>query len=472
MAQFTYDKDRRLAGITETGGSDTLLSIALQRDAAGRVVSADRNLPQSPAMASGVLPAGYDAAHQLTGAIYDGAGKITNDGLRSYTWDMAGRLLSYSGADGAASFTYDGFRQRISRTAADGTTQNYVLNYATALPSVATVQSGGADLRYYVYLPDGSLLYSIEAADGAHRYYSFDESGSTTMLTGDDGSVTDAYGITPYGETVTQMGTSDNPFTFQGQRGVMQEPGTSLYYMRFRYYDSASARFLSRDPVLSLDPQQINPYQYAAGNPLLLIDPMGLKAQSPLTPQTTAPALKRMPPAPYQPLVITDSILINEQKTASQDFDSRWWNPLTIITFDSPTFHDQQYRGTNVGGKAVAVQNQVNFNGRIMDYGEFNYYYTATYYSEIGVPRGVQVAGTYLYNIFTKGQLPTENQIIASNEGYWDNKQYHSMSRAPVDRVVIDLTPAKEVVTSVADKVGNFILDHPVINDFLSWFDN
>jgi len=114
----------------------------------------------------------------------------------------------------------------------------------------------------------------------------------------------------------------------------------------------------------------------------------------------------------------------------------------------------------------------VNFHGRIMDYGEFNYYYTATYYSELGVPRGVQVLGTYVYNIFTKGQLPTDNQIEASNEGYWDNKQYHSMSRAPVDRTVIDLTPAKEVVTSVADTVGNFILDHPVINDFLSWFDN
>jgi hypothetical protein len=170
--------------------------------------------------------------------------------------------------------------------------------------------------------------------------------------------------------------------------------------------------------------------------------------------------------------VITDAILLNEQATASQDFNSRWWNPITIITFDSPTFHNGQYRGAIVNGKAVAVQNQVNFNGRIMDYGEFNYYYTATYYSEIGLPRGVQVIGTYIYNIVSKGQLPTENQIIASNEGYWDNKQHHSLSRAPVERVVIDLTPAKNVLNSVADTVGNFILDHPTINNFLSWLDN
>ena len=278
-AQFTYDKNRRLSGITETGGGSALLSIALQRDAMGRVTSAGRNLPQSPQVAPGVLPLGFDAADQLAGATYDGVGKLTNDGLRIYTWNLASRLLSYSGADGMASFTYDGFHQRISRTGADGTTRNFVLNYATTLPSVATVQSGGADLRYYIYLPDGSLLYSIEAADNSRHFYSFDEAGSTAMLTADDGSITDAYGITPYGESVTQMGTTDNPFTFQGKWGVMQEAGTSLFYMRYRYYDSALARFLTRDPVRSIDPREVNPYQYVVGNPISRTDPLGLKQE-------------------------------------------------------------------------------------------------------------------------------------------------------------------------------------------------
>ena len=29
-----------------------------------------------------------------------------------------------------------------------------------------------------------------------------------------------------------------------------------------------------------------------------------------------------------------------------------------------------------------------------------------------------------------------------------------------------------KVIGSVADTVGNFVLDHPVLNDFLSWLDN
>ena len=167
----------------------------------------------------------------------------------------------------------------MSRTGADGTSRNYVLNYATGLPSVSTIQSGGSDLRYYVYTPGGSLLYSIDAASNTHRYYSFDDTGSTTFLTDDTGAITDSYGISAYGDIVTAgaKNSTDNPFTWQGQFGVMQEPGTKLYYARFRYYDSATARFLSRDPLFSPAPKEVNPYQYAAGNPVANGDPTGLK---------------------------------------------------------------------------------------------------------------------------------------------------------------------------------------------------
>ncbi len=34
--------------------------------------------------------------------------------------------------------------------------------------------------------------------------------------------------------------------------------------------------FLSRDPILSLEPRSINPYQYAKANPLRFVDPAGL----------------------------------------------------------------------------------------------------------------------------------------------------------------------------------------------------
>jgi len=54
-------------------------------------------------------------------------------------------------------------------------------------------------LRYYVYLPDGELVYCVEG-DGSRHFYHFDEMGNTTMLTNDAGIMTDSYAITSYGE--------------------------------------------------------------------------------------------------------------------------------------------------------------------------------------------------------------------------------------------------------------------------------
>jgi hypothetical protein len=102
-----------------------------------------------------------------------------------------------------------------------------VLNYALNLPSIAIVRDGSdADLRYYVHLPDGTLLYSIEAADNTRHFFHFDEVGSTAFLTGDSGSATDSYGITPYGETVTPgpNNATANPFTWLGTRLVWIRP--------------------------------------------------------------------------------------------------------------------------------------------------------------------------------------------------------------------------------------------------------
>ncbi len=274
---YTYDADGRVASIQAAQGSTTISSIALTRDADGRVTSAVRSAPNVPNVPTGYFGDAFDAASQAWGSGYDPLGRVTQDGLtgRTYTWDLASRLTSYSGSNGTASFTYDANGQRISSTTG-GVTQNYVLNYALPMSSVATVKTGGSDLRYYIWLPNGTLLESVEASGGARHFYHFDESGTTNFLTGDSGAVTDSYASTPYGETMIQTGTTPNPFTFQGAFGVMQEGSTGLYYMRARYYDSASARFIARDPVNQTDPRAIPPYQFAYSNPVERADPSGM----------------------------------------------------------------------------------------------------------------------------------------------------------------------------------------------------
>jgi RHS repeat-associated protein len=277
-----YDADDRLVSITDGGLASTVLS----RDAQGQVASATRNVPTPAALSSPTAQVlAYDAAFQIAGASYDAMGRLTGDARRTYTWDLASRLTSYEEGGVLTRASYDGLGFRTSRTRA-GTTRSYVWNWGTFLPSVGIEREGGADLRYYVTMPDGMIVYSMDAATGSRLDYHYDELGNTLFLSDADGQVAARYAYAPHGERLGMSGAVDNPFTWQGGQGVIDE-GNGLYYMRSRYYDSRTGRYISRDPVNSAEPHQINPYQYALNNPLRFTDPMGLEATFGPIPFTT-----------------------------------------------------------------------------------------------------------------------------------------------------------------------------------------
>ncbi len=54
-------------------------------------------------------------------------------------------------------------------------------------------------------------------------------------------------------------------------------PESNLYFLRARYYDPTTGRFISKDPVKGIltNLQSLNPYQYAYNNPVNLSDPSG-----------------------------------------------------------------------------------------------------------------------------------------------------------------------------------------------------
>ena len=271
---YTYDQDGRLVGIVEQKGG-IISSISLTRNGVGEITSAARNVPLMPDPSAGTRSFTYDAASQVSGYTYDKMGRLTADDTCTYTWDLASRLTSYTEGGNTVSFEYDGTGMRTGRSQG-GVSRNYVWNYALSLASVSVVREGGSDIRYYIPLPGGRLLHSIEASDNTRRFYHFDEMGTTLYLTNDAGTITDSYGISPYGEITGEVGFTDNPFTFIGAYGVMREGTSRLFYMRARYYDSTNSRFLTRDPVKSLYGKRLDLYAYAAKNPLGYIDPEGL----------------------------------------------------------------------------------------------------------------------------------------------------------------------------------------------------
>ncbi|MFP8874034.1 MAG: RHS repeat-associated core domain-containing protein, partial [Myxococcota bacterium] len=286
---WSYDTDSRVTNIAH----GVLAGVALAYDATGQLTSATRSGPQSAAApGASTTTQGFDAASQLAGASHDALGRQTQDGGRSYAWDLASRLTSITQGGATTGFEYDGLGRRTARNEG-GETRSFVWNDALGLPSVAVEREGGADLRYYVHTPGGALLYSVEAADDSRRFYHFDETGNTVLLTDDAGTVVASYAYGPYGEVVAATPAVDNPYTWQGQLGVAQEGDGGLYYARARYYDSARARFLSTDPIESPGPRGHNPYQYAYANPFRFGDPTGLLPEARPTPEQSGPTIKK-----------------------------------------------------------------------------------------------------------------------------------------------------------------------------------
>jgi RHS repeat-associated protein len=91
-------------------------------------------------------------------------------------------------------------------------------------------------------------------------------------LTDELGDVTDTYEYNEYGALIASTGTSHNPYRFTGQQF---DSDSGLYYLRDRYYDPATGRFISIDPINNI----LEKYIYAKDNPATFIDPQGYLAQ-------------------------------------------------------------------------------------------------------------------------------------------------------------------------------------------------
>jgi RHS repeat-associated protein len=132
------------------------------------------------------------------------------------------------------------------------------------LQDVRTPQTGSATTTTYLY---GLDLISRTDGSGNQEYHLYDGLGSTVQISDDDGDVTDSWTYDVFGAERSHSGASDNEFTYAGE----QTDGTGLQYLRARYYDPATGRFLNEDPLPLLQR-----YAYAGNNPSNFVDPTGL----------------------------------------------------------------------------------------------------------------------------------------------------------------------------------------------------
>jgi RHS repeat-associated protein len=218
----------------------------------------------------------FDADDRLSAETYDGNGNTLTTGGKTFAYDSENHLSMNSGA---VSIVYDAFGNRVAKTV-DGVTTRYLVEddiNPTGYPQVMEETVGGSVQRTYTYglqrISEDQIMDSAWTAS----FYGYDGAGSVRQLTNGAGAVTDTYEYDAFGNEVNHTGTTPNDFLYRAEQ---YDPDLGLYYLRARYYNPPTGRFMSRDPYDGEpdDPVTLHKYLYAGGNPINAIDPMGWEA--------------------------------------------------------------------------------------------------------------------------------------------------------------------------------------------------
>ncbi|WP_321474123.1 RHS repeat-associated core domain-containing protein [uncultured Paludibaculum sp.] len=265
-ATYGFDNAWRLtseAVASDPAGGNGLLNFGL--DPANNRLSLASTL-------SGILAQSfsYNANDQINGETYDNNGNTLTSGGKTYGWDFENRLKSFNG--GAVTMVYDGDGARVAKTTFAGTTRYLVddLN-PTGYAQVVEELQDGIVHRRYAYGPRRITETESVSGSWATHWYGYDGEGHVRTLTDATGTVTDTYDYDAFGNVVGSTGTTPNAYRYRGERW---DGDLGLYYLRARWYNPVTGRFLSRDPL-----DTGNKYAYAAADPVNGSDPSGLLTQ-------------------------------------------------------------------------------------------------------------------------------------------------------------------------------------------------
>ena len=253
---YTYDFANRLESWTYKGQT-----VNYNYDTAGNLKN-----PNSKTLT-------FNAANEIDGFTYDEAGNLLKDDKYQYEWDGEGRLITVKDLMGITLSSYTYFSYGLRKTKTVG-------------PSTFSYHYDGSDLiritdqnnqTVWAFTWINGRPNTVTNSQGQTFFYITNYRGDVVRIVDGTGVVVANYSYDPWGN-VSQM--SENTSVANqpiGYAGYFFDRETNLYYLQARYYDPATARFISRDAYEGdVDsPVTQNPYVYANNNPLIWVDPDG-----------------------------------------------------------------------------------------------------------------------------------------------------------------------------------------------------
>jgi hypothetical protein len=213
-------------------------------------------------------PTGTICNH-ITGASYDGNGRVTYDLNNSFAWDQYGKMITANsgsslgscGGAGVVCLTYDALGRAVEKNLGGTFTQ-----YLYSPVGLTAIMSGQTPNAFRAPIPGGAIFTS----NGTGSIVShLDWLGSARLSASLGHTVSRDTAFSPYGEDYASTGTG----IVQEFAGMFTDHDTNvLFDATERQFDvSAGSRWLSPDPARA----GWNSYSYVT-NPNSSIDPSGL----------------------------------------------------------------------------------------------------------------------------------------------------------------------------------------------------
>ena len=276
---YTYTAIQQLDTMTEPNGRVTTYTY----DKAGNRKSQLVTLGDSKT----TIDYTYNNLNRLTDTVENRDGTIIKT---TYTYDENGNQTevreqnSSTGKTAIDKYKYDELNQLIHIEGRDGSKSEYTY-YASGLRASKNVNNNAS-----VFIYDGKELLLERTAEGTKSniygnnmiattgtdtlYYQYNNHGDVVRVLDSSGALKNEYDYDAFGNAITETETVKNPYRYAG---YYQDTESGLYYLRSRYYNPQTARFLTEDTASGkyTDPLSLNKYTYCHNQPVTGYDPDG-----------------------------------------------------------------------------------------------------------------------------------------------------------------------------------------------------
>ena len=246
--EYSYDSLYRLTSETITEGEKVTVYTYAYDNVSNRILKTENGAATEYV---------YNALNQLVS---------DSDSGTTYEYDLNGNLIRVIGSAQSALYEYNAENKLVKATVQNGilvTEESYTYDYEGNRTSKTTHKSNG-EYEYTKYLNDNSSLTNVLAEidengtakcvytigadlvsqerDGNVSVYLYDGHGSVVGLANESGVVTDTYAYDAFGNLISSTGSTENYYRYCGEQF---DETTGLYYLRARYMDTSTGRFLS-----------------------------------------------------------------------------------------------------------------------------------------------------------------------------------------------------------------------------------